>query len=479
MFKSLHIDLRSLALMRIGIGVVLLIDICFRMQYAEAFYSNTGILPFQMLKETIWHPYWFTLHNTFDSIYFQYTIFIVHAIASVMLILGIHTRFFSFFCWILLISSHSRNPFILQGGDDLIRLILLLGVFIPWGEKYSVDAKKNPPDYNNVYLLKNWAVLVYVIQISFVYFFSALMKGPEWYAEFTAVYYTYQLKHITYESANWLSQFPYLLKILTALVFYIELLVILLIFSPYKNQTTRFIACIVIMVFHLWNGLTINVGLFFAIGIVSSLGLLPSFVMNSFEDFFKLNANQKHGAIFNNSLADSSVTVAIWFAVIVYITSWNLSNCTFITYKMDKRLKPFAHILRIDQNWGMFAPAVYKDDGWFVFEAVTINNDTIDLLRKGRPVTHDIPNEKDALFKQDRWRKYGEHLKSMSYGYLRAPFCKYIARTWNEHAENKIGKLRIVYWKQNTLPDYKRSIPERDELYEITITPPLSVPHQN
>lgn len=479
MFQYFQIDLRALALMRICLGLVLLIDIFFRIPFAVAFYTDHGILPINMLKETIGNPLWFTFHNLHASTSFQYILLSIHAIAAIFLVLGIQTRISSLLCWLLLVSSHNRNPFILQGGDELLRMVLLLGIFIPWGKRYAINGHKGK-GVNNV-ITQDWSVLTYALQIAFVYFFSALMKGPEWHTDFTAVYYVYQLKHLTYPIATWISRFPELLKALTACVFYVELLVPLFIFFPFKNHYFRLIACLVIIGFHLWNAMTINVGLFYAIGITSCIGLLPSFVMDEFDKWltrFQLVKPQQETALVKD-VSNSFISSIIWWLFIWYIAAWNVSNCSFVQYKMDKRLQVIAHPFRLDQNWGMFAPGVYKDDGWFVFEAETASGDTIDILRNGEAVSQNAPQEKDHLFKHDRWRKFGEHLKLMSYGYLREPFCKHIAREWNQVSANKIGKLRIVYWKQITLPDYKRSLPERDELYEIKITPPLSTPHQN
>ena len=67
---------------------------------------------------------------------------------------------------------------------------------------------------------------------------------------------------------------------------------------------------------------------------------------------FQLVKPQQETALFKN-VSNSLIQSIIWWIFIWYIAAWNVSNCSFVQYKMDKRLQVIAHPFRLDQNWGM------------------------------------------------------------------------------------------------------------------------------
>jgi hypothetical protein len=80
----------------------------------------------------------------------------------------------------------------LQGGDDMLRLLLFWAIFLPWGERYSIQKKSS---YANHYF--DWANIGYILLPVSVFFFSALLKtSPEWRTEGTALYYALSLDQI-------------------------------------------------------------------------------------------------------------------------------------------------------------------------------------------------------------------------------------------------------------------------------------------
>jgi hypothetical protein len=129
-------------------------------------------------------------------------------------------------------------------------------------------------------------------------------------------------------------------------------------------------------------------------------------------------------------------------------------------------------LLRIDQYWGMFAPAVFKDDGWYVLEGTTTQNRIVDLNQKGREATYAKPPSVVALFKNDRWRKYSENYLFVHNSFMRPYFCNYLLRRWNEdHPQEPVTTLNIVYMKEVTLPDYQVSPPKREVLCTCAVNP--------
>ena len=122
-----------------------------------------------------------------------------------------------------------------------------------------------------------------------------------------------------------------------------------------------------------------------------------------------------------------------------------------------------AYFFRWDQNWGMFAPSVFKNDGWYVFEAVRLRDKkVIDLNRNGQLINYAKPDNVLDLIKNDRWRKYYENFQFGGYSNIRSYYCNYLFNHWNaEHPKDSIYSLKIIYMEEFTKPNYEYSKPEK------------------
>ncbi|MDY7080948.1 MAG: HTTM domain-containing protein, partial [Halobacteria archaeon] len=84
-------------------------------------------------------PYAF-LHALSGDAWFQVLLFVVASVFALMLVVGYRTKVATVVSLVLLVSLHLRNPVILNGGDSLLRRLLFIGIFLPLGEQWSVDA---------------------------------------------------------------------------------------------------------------------------------------------------------------------------------------------------------------------------------------------------------------------------------------------------------------------------------------------------
>ena len=134
-------------------------------------------------------------------------------------------------------------------------------------------------------------------------------------------------------------------------------------------------------------------------------------------------------------------------------------------FGISPEVKWFGFTFRFDQNWGMFAPTVLKDDGWYVLHATTVDNHEIDINREGLPLDYKKPASPLNYIKDDRWRKYGENISFKTNSIVRPYYCKYLIRKWNkDHPENTLRYLEIIYMKETTKPNYKYSYPTKEVL---------------
>lgn len=475
---KLAFDIRALALMRIAVAFVILLDLSIRLSDLEAFYANTGVAPLSMIFQYKWNDYYLSFHTISGLWQVQLLLFIIAALCALLLLIGYRTRLFTFLSWLFLVSLHNRNVLILQGGDDLLRMILFWGMFLPWGNYYSCDKIFGNKQYFDTRIF-TLATLAYVLQITYVYTGSALLKGVEWHTNLDALYYVYSLDQIAYPHTQFLYFYPQLLKLLTGIAFWFEMLVPVLFFIPVKNNWFRMAAVILIVGFHSFNSFSLLIGLFPLIGFVSSLGLLPTSFMNWFDIktvaiklFFKQSflgiADLFSGVVkwkYTQSENQHIVVKYMLGGLIVYVLFWNAGNLSFNRYKLANEVRFIGYMLRIDQNWGMFAPGVFKDDGWYVMEGKTTDNRTLDLFHPKDSVTAKKPTNITAMFKNDRWRKYSENFIFVSNNFMRGYFCNYYIRKWNkENPTAQITTLSVIYYTELTAPDYKYVIPKRDVL---------------
>jgi hypothetical protein len=118
----------------------------------------------------------------------------------------------------------------------------------------------------------------------------------------------------------------------------------------------------------------------------------------------------------------------------------------------------------------MFAPTVFKDDGWYILEGTAAKGRQIDLNRAGAPVTYAKPASVVALFKNDRWRKYSENYLFVNNEWMRPYYCNYLLRIWNESPHHpSVRHLSVVYMKEVSLPNYKLANPTREVLCNCDI----------
>ncbi|MBA3971725.1 MAG: hypothetical protein H0X46_06190 [Bacteroidetes bacterium] len=479
----LAFDLRALALMRMGMAAMIMLDVCNRLTDLEVFYSNTGVVPLNMLFENMWNRYFISVHTMSGMWQVQLVLFLFAFFCAMMLFIGYRTKLFTVLSWFMMLSLHNRNGLILQGGDDLLRMVLFWGIFIPWGAFYSYDGIRSPYSGKTTNIF-NVAVFAYVLQVCYIYSGSALLKGPEWSKDFTALYYTYSLDQISYPITKYFYYNSELLRNFTAIAYYFELLIPILFFIPFKHAMFRTTAVITIIVFHLLNLSTLFIGLFPVIGMVTVLGILPSETMNALERFtLRIKGIVKASflgigyaanriirwkeQIYELGPIHYKIRTALLIFLTIFIFDWNFSNLSFINSKLSDNFRFIGYSLRLDQSWGMFAPGVFKDDGWYVVEGITESNEHIDLLRPKKALSYDKPKNVVNIFKNDRWRKYSENFIFSDNEFMRGYFCNYYKHKWNEkHPERYVHTVQVIYMEEFTLPDYKYSLPKKNILWE-------------
>jgi len=462
------VDLRALAMMRIALALVLLIDIIFRISDLRAFYSGLGVLPVEALFRYLWNPYSLSLFNIAEHPYLLAALFAVYAICVCGLLIGYKTKWSTILVWIFLISLHNRNPLIVQAGDHLLRMMVFWGIFLPWGYLYSIDSLKNIPVKIKTYAYESFAVIAYISQIIFLYFFSALLKdSPEWRTDFTAIYYALSLDQLVRPVGTWIYPYYDMLTYMTAGVFYLELVVPLLLLFPFYNAYIRMFVILAIASLQFGIFLTMNAGLFSITSVVVMIGLIPTVFLDKFYAVFYKKFRSWQAYIHKLQLKFhyqvkknirppriSMFSEVIVSLALVYVLGWNMLT-------VGKKVIPdnliwIGQLFKLHQQWGMFSPTVYKEDGWFIYLATEEDGSEIDLNRGGEPVSFERPEVMADRVKNDRWRKYGENIIMIDNSHFRLYLCDYLLLEWNRrNPDQKVVHLQIIYMLERTLPDYQ------------------------
>ena len=268
-------DLRSLAVLRIVVALTVLVDLIDRAPYLRTHYSDDGILPRGILIDQL-NKWWFSLSLMNGTTFFQGLIFGVTAVAALAMLVGYQTRLMTFVVWLLMLSIHARNLYVISGGDILLRLLLFWSMFLPLGAYWSVDRLRSAPQPGSKRIL-SLATAGLFLQIAFMYWFTVLLKsGPEWRVDGSALYYALNIDEITTPFGAYLLQYPALLKVLTFGTLALEVGATLLLFCPVFTGPVRTAAIVAVMAFHTGIWLTMSIGYYPWVSASCMVCFLPS-----------------------------------------------------------------------------------------------------------------------------------------------------------------------------------------------------------
>ncbi len=276
-YEWFSLDYRSLAFMRIGVGLVILLDLIQRSGDLVAHYSDKGILPRSELLRLWDNQWWISLHMISGLWEVQVLLFLIAGVCALMLIFGYRTRFAMIASWFMLVSIHVRNPVILQGGDIVFRAVLFWMMLLPLNRVWSIDRLFNRVPRPKEKTVFSGATIAYIVQICLVYIFTGILKtGDAWHVDGTAVYYTLHIEQLVTPIGVILREFPNLMQVLTFFVLYLEIYGSLLLFSPIATSFMRTLAVVLFAFLQIGFNSALRLGLFGAIMITITFGLLPS-----------------------------------------------------------------------------------------------------------------------------------------------------------------------------------------------------------
>ena len=275
----LQIDLRSLALGRIFLGLVLLADLLRRVPLLRDFYSNLGLIPNHTV---LWRPPFPRIFSVFfmaslpeeSALWFCFAF-----VCFFCFMIGYRTRLFHLLSFAMTTSLHNRILGAENWGGVAIGVLMVWTAFLPLGRRFSVDAIRAslrarpdetpaelaagvpPPDLRPTTSL---AALGLLLQIGVIYWLNFLHKsGPTWHNGSAVHYVLWQERIVTWVGLQVRTHAPYAFtKFLTEATLVIEASAAFLVLTPIFWRWTRFVAALLLIGLHGGIALLVNLGIF-------------------------------------------------------------------------------------------------------------------------------------------------------------------------------------------------------------------------
>jgi hypothetical protein len=453
--EAAAIDLRSLALFRVCLGVVVLYDFLARLPDLRAHYSDDGVLPRRALGEVAWH---LRLYLLSGELRWVGGLFAISILASVALVLGWRTRLATFVCWFSLLSLHTRNGLVLQGGDALIVLLLLWSLFLPLGAHWSVEAwqtrAQKAPLSPRIF---GAATVALYLQVAVMYFITGTLKlaMPHWRRGEGV---TLALSTDEFVTGFGLLLLPHqgLLVMMSHFTLALEILGPFLLLVPASRTRFRTALVFSFIAFHVGLALTMRLGLFSFVCMTAWIFALPSGFWIGLEARMRRLAGRRFppadagGGPLTSALGRVPGSWSDWLAGVLatyMVLATIVADRWASTRFGDVFLRPSAR-LGIKVRWSMFV-GERSTTGHFVAAAMLEDGRQIDALRAGAPLRWERPAVPSATFPNQRWRKYMGKLIPEDADEARAAFADYLCREGRRGRwGSPVATLQVVYFKR-------------------------------
>lgn len=394
--RVFYLDLRMLALFRIGLGIVVLVDLVQRSFSFQAHYTQSGVLP---VEEASWFADFaalMPLHLWFPSDAAQISFFLIQAVAAIALVLGVQTRLATVVCWLLVNSLQLRNPVLLYGADRELAAVLLWAMFLPLGARWSLDGRQRCR-WIGVDRVAGWAAAGLILQVGLIYFTSVLSKSGGTWRDGSAILLALNVDAYTRSAGRLLLSFGDSLRWLTYGTLLIECLAPCM-FLAGKFERIRWIGCLALIAMQGGFLFLLSVGLFPWISMVALVALIP---WRSSVDCSKTHTKLSNG--WGERVAALFVLMMLFWQITLVPLQFKNSA---LMGKMPDAMAWVYKVTRLAQSWSMFSPDPPDRDGWYVLEWSTGDSESIDLLQGGVPVRWGKPLAVDRMFLSERWKEW-------------------------------------------------------------------------
>jgi len=453
--RAIAIDTRALAAFRILAASLIVADVVLRARNFTFFYTEEGVVPQSvataMTADNAFSIYYYTTDSTVIAAFFLLT-----ALVGLQLLVGYRTRLATIVAFLLVVSLDHHNPLVLSYADVLFRLLLFWGIFLPLGERWSIDAlQADRKPRATVTSLASGAILS---QMIFMYVLngyhkteSGLWTGGE------ATPLILGLDNTTFLLGEFMRNVPTLLQFGGLTWYYI------LLFSPlllvFRGRTrTLFVA--LFLGGHATFAVTVRIGAFPYVAIAGLILFLPPSFWDDLEGLVRAgplarleayrDPLERAGSRFPafsydrptvDRIRTGVYTVALIVAVGSVLVVPALGHLPVAGFVDDDggpedRIDDRAEALSLTQpSWAVFAPHPRTTDRYYVFPAETEGGETVDAYN-GRELTYERPyDELQKQFGTYRERFYMNDVRRGGPGdVVSESLAEHLCESWGDEA---------------------------------------------
>ncbi|MBK7860972.1 MAG: HTTM domain-containing protein [Archangiaceae bacterium] len=424
---------KSLALGRVSIAALLLIDLGVRFSSLEAHYSDAGALPRDAYTLSQWDQAW-SLHLLSGATGFEGALFALTALALVAFGAGFHARLANAVAWLLYLSLCARNPLLRDGQDELGRLLLFFCLFLP--------LERRPRGEAVVPLVRSPGTVAFTAQVLLVYWSSVVHKlQSPWWTSLQALENVAHMRRYQTGFAQWLAQYPSLLELGTVGALAIEALGPLCLVLFWRRPRWRVGVVVAMSALHLGMWSMIRIGTFPALCVATWLMFLPAAVWR--KPTSPAPAPDRFSRLALGGLALAAL----------------LCVQNVLHFALPAFINVPARALGLQQWWGVFAPTKaegHVSDGWLWAQGRTA---------AGALVTVDVPWFTSSVdpppmlrWADVRWRHLFANLTVVGWpansaqghtqALARTNTVRWMCRQWNrEHPDQRLSQLYVFFFR--------------------------------
>lgn len=480
-YHFFRINTLSLAVFRICVSILILVDVVLRSRNLVFFYTDEGVAPRSVIA-TIYPEHIQSIHFLSGEPSIIGLLFVIQFISGVFLLVGYKTRFNLVLSFILLVSVDIRNPLVTSYADSMFRLVLLWAIFLPLGEKLSIDSILSSAEPRES--ISNIATVFILLQIIFIYFLNGLHKTAfheDWLSG-EVVSSILHYEPISFFLAPYIRELPFIFIQIGEIIWYL-LLPLSFLLCIFKGRK-RYIFASIFIIMHLILGVSVRVGAFSFVAITCVILFIQSqfwvdatqiyqivcervFDVEKFKTTISTTIKSKLPQTDNTNkpILSHSVIFIIVLILGLSMTGSNIQTAIGIHYEpanetelpIIEQSQNLKEMVRLNQpSWGFFETRVGAD--WFIVSGVRMKDGTDYDILNDRPLSADIPYENNLQKQFDTYRHrfyYNEFRNDITKPAVQS----YVSYNCDRNSEITHFDIYIIQYSYdqfiNPTPDYK------------------------
>ncbi|MDJ1432804.1 HTTM domain-containing protein [Halostagnicola sp. A-GB9-2] len=511
---GVRIDARTLAVFRVSIGLLVLADLFLRARNFGYFYTDGRVVPQSLVLETA-TTYPFSIYHLTTDPTLIAGLFVLQGLIAILLIVGYKTRLAAVLTFLFIISLDNHNPFVLSYADTLFRLLAFWAIFLPLGERWSIDAVHADREPRTA--VASVASALILGQMVYMYFTNGLIKSrSDVWTSGDAAPLVLGLDEMTFLLGDTVRQFPVLLEyggLLWFLMLVCSPLLLVLRGRPRMLLAGMFVAG------HLSFALTVRIGAFSYVSIAGvllflqaqfwdDLGAVATRLGTGVPDIAARATRRLEGIagrVPNSGFADErkrlslasgraySLSLGVVVVTVLFVATVLAVNVggaaldvesdqefeeriegsvheTLEEHRGVAQVETVASSLGIDQpvGWGVFAgPDPRTTDRYYVFPAETESGELVDVYNE-RPLAYDRPHDELQLqYDTYRERFYMNSVRRGGYGGNDVPgtLADSICEQWAGEHDEELVRLNMYVVEEDITHETIDTPGDRDREY--------------